>query len=108
MGAPAHGLLVAEVAGAVVGWAHVREEWSLEAGGRAELAGLVVDAERRGHGIGAQLVREAEAWARARGLPRIRVRTRIQREAARRFYGRLGYAESKIQAVLDKGLASLP
>ena len=104
LGDPAHALFVAETEGSVAGWIHVREGWTLESGSRAELTGLVVDSGRRGRGIGALLVAAAEAWARDRGLERIRVRSRVQRQDAHRFYRRLGYAESKVQAILDRDL----
>jgi GNAT superfamily N-acetyltransferase len=99
-----HQVLVAVAGGAVVGWLHVREEWALESGGRAEIAGLVVDAAWRNLGIGARLVAEGEAWARTRGHTRLRVRSRVEREEAHRFYRRLGFQDTKVQAVLDKPL----
>jgi GNAT superfamily N-acetyltransferase len=103
-GSAGHEVLVAVAGGVIVGWLHVREEWALESGGRAEIAGLVVDAERRNLGIGARLVAEADAWARARGHARLRVRSRVEREDAHRFYRRLGFQDTKVQAVLDKAL----
>jgi len=51
----------------------------------------VVDAAQRAHGVGAALMRDAEAWARARGLVSVVLYTRVDRDAARTFYEKLGY-----------------
>jgi GNAT superfamily N-acetyltransferase len=99
-----HRILVAELESRPVAWLHAREEWSLESGGRAEIAGLVVEAASRNLGVGARLVSQAEEWACSRGLPSVRVRSRVARADAHRFYRRLGYREVKVQAVLDKPL----
>ena len=91
--------------GRVLGWVHVFRSLYLEAPPMAEIGGLVVDAEARGRGIGARLVERVERWALARGLVRIRVRSRLEREDAHRFYDRLGYSRLKRQQVFVKDLA---
>lgn len=91
--------------GTVVGWLHVASRTQLTEDACAEILGLVVDESARGAGIGADLVRAAEAWARAEGCTRIRVRSRDTRERAHRFYEREGYARNKVQLVLHKPLA---
>jgi GNAT superfamily N-acetyltransferase len=91
--------------GVVVGWLHVASRTQLTEDPCAEILGLVVDEHARGAGIGAELVRAAEAWARARGCTRIRVRSRDTRERAHRFYEREGYARNKMQLVLHKVLS---
>lgn len=110
---PAHGLFVAEsddrlfVAESkgegVAGWIHVRGSQGLTHAPEAEIVALVVDEPRRGHGVGAALVAQAEEWARAQSLPRIRVRCQIRREDAHRFYAREGYELEKTQHVFGKG-----
>ncbi len=90
--------------GLVVGWLHVASRTQLTEDACAEILGLVVDESARGVGIGADLVRAAEAWARAEGCTRIRVRSRDTRERAHRFYEREGYARNKVQVVLHKAL----
>lgn len=57
----------------------------------ARILALVVDPARRGGGVGAALVREAEAWARAAGAGSVHLTTASHREGAHRFYERLGY-----------------
>jgi GNAT superfamily N-acetyltransferase/heme-degrading monooxygenase HmoA len=95
-------VLVAESDGRIDGWIAVRFDLSLETGAFAEIAGLVVDEAARGKGIGASLVEAAEEWAKERGHTRIRVRSNVVREAAHRFYERLGYLPKKKQQVFDK------
>lgn len=97
-------VLVAEAEGDVVGWAQVGRALSLESGEQAELVGLVVDEAWRGRGIGAALVAAAEAWARERSLPRLRVRSNVTRAATHRFYLNLGFEEAKRQVVFRKAL----
>jgi GNAT superfamily N-acetyltransferase len=98
-------VLVAEdAAGRVVGWLHVAARTQLTEESCAEILGLVVDESARGVGIGAALIRAAEAWARAEGCMRMRVRSRETRERAHRFYEREGYARNKVQVVLHKAL----
>ena len=47
---------------------------------------------------------EAEEWIRAQRLTRVRVRSSVIRDRARRFYERFGYAVTKAQNVFDKNL----
>ncbi|MGE5279037.1 MAG: GNAT family N-acetyltransferase [Acidobacteriota bacterium] len=103
-GRPAGALLVAEAAGEVIGWIHVSEDATLTDGPIAEIRGLVVDSRMRGRGVGRELVGAAEGWAASRGYPRVRVRSRVAREDAHRFYGSAGYAIAKTQHVFDKNL----
>jgi len=98
-------VLVAEHDGAICGWAHVDPERSLVLEPRCQLAGLVVDEGHRDAGIGAVLLRAAEAWTVANGFSELAVRSNVVRERAHRFYQREGYVEKKRQAVFAKGLA---
>ena len=98
----AHAVLVAsDEAGHLAGWLHVRVEHTVESDDFAEIRGLVVDENRRGRGIGTALVKAAVAWARQRGLARVRVRSNVTRETAREFYLRMGFSLRKTQAVFD-------
>ena len=100
------GVLVAEGAsGIVVGWLQVGLAAPLTGDAEGEVLGLVVAAGARGDGVGARLLAEAERWARTRGCPRMRVRSRVERERAHRFYERAGYVRIKTQAVFGKPLA---
>ena len=71
---------------------------------RGEIVGLVVDAAHRGRGVGRRLVAEVEAWAAARGLEVVTVRSNVARTESHPFYERLGYARTKTQHAYRKRL----
>ena len=87
-----------------IGWIHVARELLLETSDVAVIQGLVVDEAHRSRGIGADLLRAAEAWAIANGCRRMTVRSRVARERAHRFYEREGYALEKTSHVFRKPL----
>jgi len=98
-------VLVAESAtGETVGWLHGAEQELLESGRRCEILGLVIDPAHRGQGIGRCLVAAAEAWARARDLKQMTVRSNVVRTESHPFYERLGYARAKTQHAYRKRL----
>ena len=97
-------LFTAVVDNKVVGLIQVSRMTGLEHEPRAEIRALVVDEKQRGGGIGKALVEKAEAWARERGLPMMRVRSNVKRERMRIFYERNGYAVIKTQNVFEKSL----
>ncbi len=96
---------VAEVAGTVIGWAHVQIYPQLVSARSAELGGLVVDEHYRGQAVGTRLVEAAERWARSRGCESMGVHSNVIRERAHRFYERLGYERVKNQVVFRKRLS---
>lgn len=69
---------------------------SLSASRRAELEGVRVAADRRGQGLGAALIADAEARARASGAVLLQFTTNAARTDAHRFYRRLGFTPSHI------------
>lgn len=97
-------VFVAVQAGRVVGWLHVANRPLLEYDAGAEICGLVVDERNRGAGVGRALVSAAEEWAKESGLATIRVRSRIERDRAHKFYERDGYTRLKTQYVFEKPL----
>jgi GNAT superfamily N-acetyltransferase len=98
-------LLVVELPdGTIGGWIHVGVDLSLTHDGMAEIKGLIVRGENRGQGLGGELVAAAEAWCLRRGFRSVRVRSRVEREAANGFYKRRGYQEQKTQHVLVRRL----
>ena len=90
--------LVAEVEGRVVGLItshilatlHHTEPVAL-------LTTLVVSEDARGAGVGRELVRAAEEWARGEGAQRMSVTSGLQRADAHQFYLRLGYAQTGLR-----------
>lgn len=95
-------VLVAEIDGAAAGWMHVSGARTVEQVACAEVRGLVVDEAMRGRGVGRALMAAAERWARDEGYALVRVRSNVIRDGAHRFYRRLGYDETKRQAVFAK------
>ena len=59
---------------------------------------LAVLPEKRGQGIGKQLMEFAENQARAKGLKRMTLSVEIENEGARRLYERLGFQTIKVVA----------
>jgi GNAT superfamily N-acetyltransferase len=102
-GRPDMALLVAvDPAGAILGWIHVGEDATLTDERIAEIRGLVVAEGSRGRGVGRALVEASECWSASHGCSRVRVRTRIARAEAHRFYEACGYALEKTQHVFSK------
>ena len=100
-----HHIAVAASAEGILGWMHVEHRTSLEGGDRAELMGLVVDAQARRAGVGRALVAAAETWAATRGLAAMTVRSNAARELSHPFYEALGYVRAKTQHVYTKKLS---
>jgi GNAT superfamily N-acetyltransferase len=82
-----HHIAVAEHDGRVAGLLHAFVRPALEKPYEAVVQALVVDETWRRQGIGQALMRDAEAWAAARGLASVALHTR----SAQVFYTRLGY-----------------
>lgn len=89
---PEHAVLVAELAGAVIGLIGVHVFPVLhEDGLRGKILALVVASAQQRHGTGRLLLRAAEAFARDRGARRMEVVSGDHRAGAHAFYRRGGY-----------------
>ena len=97
-------VLVACLDDEVVGWIDLSVEYHLQSEPAALIGGLVVSERARGQGIGRQLCRAAEDWARTLGVARLRVRSNAIRERAHAFYQRDGYVRVKTSAMFEKTL----
>lgn len=91
---PSAALFTAESGGAVVGvltlvW------YDVPSGRKAWIEDVVVDAARRGAGIGEALVREALSRAAAVGVPRVMLTSSAARRAARALYRKVGFEEAE-------------
>ncbi|MDT8856963.1 GNAT family N-acetyltransferase [Paracoccaceae bacterium Fryx2] len=95
---PMHQLIVGETAGRIIACCQLTILAGLSRGGsrRALVEAVRVSAEVRSQGVGALLMAECEARARAAGCTIIQLTTDRNREAAHRFYERLGYAASHL------------
>jgi GNAT superfamily N-acetyltransferase len=98
-------LVAADEDNKVIAWTSLRIVETFYSRPTVEISGLVVDEDRRGQGIGKRLMAEAEAWARAAGHTRLRLRVNMTRKDALSFYERLGFGKTKEQSVYEKEVA---
>lgn len=104
---PDNVLLVAiSSSGEPVGFVHVGVRPLLVADRCAEICGLVVHSDRRGHGFGKRLMMAAEEWARRNDCLEVSLRSNVVREAAHEFYKQLGYSIYKTSFALKKSIAA--
>ncbi len=94
-GAPGSVVLVAESDGRIVGWVQALDRVLLQWKRVLEIGGLVIDQDRRGEGIGAQLVDAVAEWARNNNHSTLFVRSNVVREGAHDFYPALGFSHWK-------------
>ncbi len=100
-----HTVLVACLTdGTVVGWIHVFTTLRVESGPFVEIGGFIISEQHQRQGIGKRLLTAAETWAVEQKADRLRVRSRIEREGAKKFYKQMGFHVSKEQRVFDKPL----
>jgi GNAT superfamily N-acetyltransferase len=90
-----------EINSQITGWVHVHGRHLIEAQSFAEIGGLVVDENHRRKGIGEQLIRKCEEWARIRGYQEVRLRSGGRRKDAHEFYKKIGYKNVKWQEVFS-------
>jgi ribosomal protein S18 acetylase RimI-like enzyme len=93
-------VLVAEVDGAVLGYAYARLEgndWMALRGPAGVIHDLIVDPERRRQGLGRALLRAA-LWSLAeRGAPRVLLSTAQGNAVARRLFESAGFRTTMIE-----------
>ena len=99
---PGAAVLVAEAAGAVVGAVMTGFD-----GHRGWLYYLAADEARRGEGVGAALVRAAEAHLKDQGCPKVELILRAENKGLQRYYETLGY-HSEPRRLMAKWLAEPP
>ena len=84
--------LVAESEGKVLGFIGLMVFPAFHRDGlHGYVTALVVDERERGSGIGAALLKAAEAWFAERGVKRVNLTTALHREDAHGFYEKRGY-----------------
>ena len=88
--------------GKVIAWIHIYKAQRIESGAFAEIGGFIVSESSRNKGIGKKLLEVAEKWAISKNLPKLRVRSKIEREDAKQFYSNMGFSIAKKQRVFDK------
>lgn len=95
---------VAVCEGQIAGWAQASVSEVLESGHRVEIVGLIVGEQFRRQGVGRELVRDIEDWARSLGVSAVVVRSNVSRHESHQFYPALGFKPVKTQAVYRKSL----
>jgi GNAT superfamily N-acetyltransferase len=103
---PDHRVIVAELAGRVVGVMHVFDRPALENPREAVVQAIVVDQSCRGAGIGRMLMAAADSWSSERGCRSVALSSNIARAPAHAFYEVLGYRVSATALVLRKPIAA--
>jgi GNAT superfamily N-acetyltransferase len=97
-------VFVVEDGDRLLGWIGIELRTTLETGRKAEIIGLVVDAQARRSGTGRALVEAAENWVRLHGLDAVMVRSNIVRLESHPFYEGIGFVRRKSQHVYFKTL----
>jgi GNAT superfamily N-acetyltransferase len=100
LGHPDYHTIVAEADGRVVGLVGLGQGWYYEKDGSyARVLALIVEAARRGTGVGGALLRAGEAWAAQRGVGAVVLNSGEHRRDAHRFYQRMGYEGTGVRFV---------
>jgi ribosomal protein S18 acetylase RimI-like enzyme len=97
-------VLVAEEGAGVIGYAYVAVEsyhyMSLR-GPAGLLHDIIVDPERRRHGVGRRLLEAAVAYVQSRGLSQIVLSTAQRNEAAQGFFAGVGFRRTMVEMTRD-------
>lgn len=90
-------VFVAELDGAVVGFASVAREVAFTGEAQAYIGELAVAAGAERQGIGQALLTAVEGWAREQGLHLMVLDTGAANERGRRFYAQSGFQEESVR-----------
>lgn len=85
--------------GEVIGVVHVVQSPGLTGPLKVRVPSLVVSVAWRGRGVGRALMAAAADWGRGLGAELMELSSQAHREAAHRFYRRLGFEQIKTSAV---------
>ncbi len=88
----------------LAGWAHIQTRELISSQSFAEIVGIVVDESIRRKGVGKSLVEKCEAWAIAKRLPELWVKSNVIRPEAHAFYPGIGFKLAKTQHSYSKTL----
>jgi len=95
---PRNQLLVAEVAGVIIGSFQLTYVPDMQPDGRevAIIENVMVDASARGTGVGSGMMRWAVKEARSHGCSQVKLTSNTKRADAQRFYERLGFEPTHV------------
>ncbi len=106
LASPTGRIWVAAEADRIVGMCTAQVLVSTAEGGAVALVeDVVVAADRRGRGIGRQLLEALEGWARREGLSRLQLLADRDNHSALDFYRCLGWSETRLIALRKSGIA---
>ena len=94
-------VIVADVAGQLVGLVTVGERRHFTGEVDAYVGELIVAAEAERRGVGTRLMAAAEEWGRRRGLRHLTLETGSANRIARAFYASLGYRDEDVRLTKD-------
>jgi ribosomal protein S18 acetylase RimI-like enzyme len=97
---PDAAVFVAEVDANVIGYAYVAVEsydYMTLRGPAGLLHDIIVDPERRGHGVGRRLLEAVLAYVQSRGLSQLLLSTAERNEAAQRFFASAGFRRTMVE-----------
>ena len=95
-------LLVAEVDGDVIGYlkADIKQRSQVhQQDKKIYIRFLIVSEKHRNHGIGTQLIKEVEKFAKAKNTPFITLKTSPKNKSTRDFYKSLGFEEIYVEMI---------
>src|SRR5436190_2721161 len=92
-----HTAFVAVHENKIAGWLGLAHTILIEVLPYCEINGIVVDEAYRGKGVGKLLIEKAKQWAREKGNTKLKLHCNIIRTEAHKFYGHLGFIETKQQ-----------
>ncbi len=95
-------VFVADIGNKVVGYIHLTSYDVIYTDTYKNCLGLAVDNVYKRMGIGSELLKQGEIWAKENGAVGIRLCSGIERENAHKFYLSQGYIENKLQKNLKK------
>ncbi len=81
-----HRILVAEMDGNVVGYAHAADYDSIYSEPMKVIVSIAIDVQKHGMGIGRNLLSVVEQWAREEGVAGVRLYSGADRVSAHEFY----------------------
>lgn len=90
-------IFIAELDGCIVGYAHAADYECIYTNSLKNILAIVVDENKRGHGIGRTLLNAVENWAKETGSSGVRLVSGYNRENAHLFYLSCGYIDRKNQ-----------
>jgi GNAT superfamily N-acetyltransferase len=95
-------IFISESGSEASGFIEIHLQQSLQSGRHAMIRALYVSESFRRSGHAKVLIRKAEDWATHHGASKILVQSKVERNAAEKFYLGIGYSKFKVQNIFKK------